>query len=90
MRITSWRIVQAKHLNPAFDGEGARRFPGRWNHRGTPMIYTAGSLSLSAMEMLVNIEAEQVLNAYMSIPVTRASLKFLSAAPRPLPMTLGV
>jgi RES domain-containing protein len=34
------------------------------------MIYTAGSLSLAAMEMLVNIEAEQVLNAYVSIPVT--------------------
>ena len=70
MKITAWRIVQAKHLKSAFDGEGARRFPGRWNHRGTPMIYTAGSLSLAAMEMLVNIEAEQVLNAYMSIPVT--------------------
>jgi hypothetical protein len=40
------------------------------------MIYAAGSLSLSAMEMLVNIEAEPVLNVYMSIPVTRASLKF--------------
>jgi len=34
------------------------------------MIYTAGSLSLAAMEMLVNLDAEQVLNAYMSIPVT--------------------
>jgi RES domain-containing protein len=34
------------------------------------MIYMAGSLSLAAMEMLVNIEAEQILNAYMSIPAT--------------------
>ena len=70
MKITAWRIVQAKYLQSAFDGEGAGRFPGRWNHRGTPMVYTAGSLSLAAMEMLVNIEAEQVLNAYMSVPVT--------------------
>lgn len=70
MNITAWRIVQAKHLSSAFDGEGARRFPGRWNHRGTPMIYTAGSLSLAAMEMLVNIEADQVLTAYTSIPVS--------------------
>jgi RES domain-containing protein len=70
VNITAWRIVQAKFLGSAFDGEGARRFPGRWNHRGTPMIYTAGSLSLAAMEMLVNIDAGQVLNAYMSVPVT--------------------
>lgn len=70
MKITAWRIVQAKYFQSAFDGEGAGRFPGRWNHRGTPMVYTAGSLSLAAMEMLVNIEAEQVLNAYMSVPVT--------------------
>jgi len=34
------------------------------------MIYTAGSLSLAAMEMLVNIEADQVLTAYTSIPVS--------------------
>jgi RES domain-containing protein len=34
------------------------------------MVYTAGSLSLAAMEMLVNIGAEQVLSAYMSVPVT--------------------
>ena len=70
MKITPWRIVQAKYLKSAFDGEGAGRYPGRWNHRGTPMVYTAGSLSLAAMEMLVNIDAEQVLNAYVSVPVT--------------------
>lgn len=70
MKITAWRIVQAKHLASAFDGEGARQFPGRWNHRGTPMVYTAGALSLAALELLVNIDVEQLLGTYMSIPVT--------------------
>jgi len=70
VKITAWRIVQVKHLKFAFDGEGAKRYPGRWNHRGTPMVYTAGSLSLAALEMLVNTDAAQVLNAFMSIPVT--------------------
>jgi RES domain-containing protein len=34
------------------------------------MVYTAGSLSLAALEMLVNLNAEQNLNRYMAIPVT--------------------
>ena len=34
------------------------------------MVYTAGSLSLAALEMLVNLSAEQILNKYIAIPVT--------------------
>jgi RES domain-containing protein len=33
------------------------------------MVYTAGSLSLAAVEMLVNLDSEQVLMRYMAIPV---------------------
>ena len=33
------------------------------------MIYTAGSLSLAALEMLVHLEAVQLLNTYICIPV---------------------
>jgi RES domain-containing protein len=34
------------------------------------MVYTAGSLSLAALELLVNIDVEQLPGTYMSIPVT--------------------
>jgi RES domain-containing protein len=47
-----------------FDGEGAFRFGGRWNSRGTRILYTAGSLSLAALEMLVNLNNEEILLAY--------------------------
>ena len=70
MKITAWRIVQACHLSHAFTGAGASYYPGRWNERGTPVIYTAGSLSLAAMEMLVHLGSAEVLNPYMSIPVS--------------------
>ena len=70
MRITSWRIVQTRHLSSAFSGEGAKNFPGRWNERGTPVIYTAGSLSLAVIEMLVHLGDADFLNMYMSIPVS--------------------
>lgn len=47
-----------------FDGEGAYRFGGRWNSRGTRILYTAGSLSLAALEMLVHLNDEQILLSY--------------------------
>lgn len=53
---TSWRIAKKARSQTAFDGEGARRYPGRWNNRGVPMIYTAESRSLATLEVLVNYE----------------------------------
>ena len=47
-----------------FDGEGAFRFGGRWSSRGTRILYTAGSLSLAALEMLVHLTGEEILLAY--------------------------
>ena len=69
MRLTAWRIVKAKHAAGAFDGEGARRFGGRWNSKGTPMVYTASSQALAALEMLVHLEADDLLRHYRLIPV---------------------
>lgn len=47
-----------------FDGQGAFRFGGRWNSRGTRILYTAGSLSLAALEMLVHLNNEEILLSY--------------------------
>ncbi len=47
-----------------FDGEGAFRFGGRWNSRGIRILYTAGSLSLAALEMLVQLNDEEILLSY--------------------------
>ncbi|PYO55632.1 MAG: RES domain-containing protein, partial [Candidatus Rokuibacteriota bacterium] len=38
------RLCRKPH--DAFGGEGARRSGGRWNHRGTPTVYTSATLSL--------------------------------------------
>lgn len=34
------------------------------------MVYTAGSVSLAALEMLAHLEAHQLLNDYVCIPIT--------------------
>lgn len=61
---TAYRICKTKYVATAFDGEGAFRFGGRWNTRGTRLIYTAGSLALAALEMLVHLDDDELLLAY--------------------------
>ncbi len=51
--LTVWRLVTARCADSAFSGEGARRYGGRWNHKGIPLVYTASSQSLAVLEMLV-------------------------------------
>lgn len=65
----AWRIVKAARADSAFDGEGARRYGGRWNSPGAPLVYTAGSASLAALELLVHLQSSQLLLAYVAIPV---------------------
>ncbi len=77
-RITAWRIVQAQYLDgaeagrQAFSGEGARRYGGRWNSRGVPVAYTAGSRALALLEIVVHLGAPRLLGRYALVPVTFA------------------
>jgi RES domain-containing protein len=71
MRRTAYRIVQTRYAATAFDGEGARLNGGRWNSVGTSVIYTASSLSLATLEMLVHTENISIIyGRYAVIPVT--------------------
>ncbi len=58
MRV--WRICRAKWSQSAFSGEGARRAGGRWNHKGTRMVYTSTTLSLAALELFVHLDSEEL------------------------------
>ena len=56
-----FRIVQAHWAATAMDGEGARRFGGRWNLPGSPAIYLAESRALAALEIIVHAPREVLL-----------------------------
>jgi RES domain-containing protein len=69
--ITAWRIVKAPLSATAFDGEGAAKFPGRWNSLGTRVVYTAENRSLAALEVLANAGSKDELAkaAWNIIPI---------------------
>ena len=49
-----YRIAEEQFARD-LSGEGARIYGGRWNPKGIPMIYTAKSVALAALEVLVRI-----------------------------------
>lgn len=61
----AWQIYKPKHAASAFTGEGARLFGGRWNSKGVGVVYTASSISLAALEMLVHLQAAEILKKYV-------------------------
>ena len=67
--IRAWRLIKAKHTDDAFAGEGARRGGGRWNSKGVRIVYTAGSLSLATLEVMVHIPFYSALKNYVCIPI---------------------
>jgi RES domain-containing protein len=65
---TAWRLVKAKYLAAAWDGEGAKRTGGRWNSTGTAVVYASGTLALALVETLVHLPSG-VLPAYTAVPI---------------------
>lgn len=65
--ITAWRIVSANYKDKAYAGDGARIYGGRWNSKGVAVVYTAGSLALASIEMIVNLPAPKLLQRYVRI-----------------------
>ena len=55
-----WRLCKQHPSDAAFDGEGARLYGGRWNQKGTRLVYASATLSLAALEYLVHAEPGQL------------------------------
>ena len=71
MMVTAWRIVATRFASGAFSGEGARRDGGRWNSPGARMVYTAGTISLALLELLVHLNSGDPIPLY-----SRCSVRF--------------
>jgi RES domain-containing protein len=51
--LRAYRIGDPDGAFPIFDATGSKLSPGRWNTRGSPMIYTSEHFSTAMLEKLV-------------------------------------
>lgn len=63
-----YRIAKQKFIDD-LSGEGARLYGGRWNKKGTSMLYFSEHLSLCVLEILVHIEQQLISNTFYFIEV---------------------
>jgi|OpeIllAssembly_1097287.scaffolds.fasta_scaffold139101_2 RES domain-containing protein len=50
-----FRVTPAEYAH-SLEGIGARRNGGRWNRKGTAVLYTSNSTALCLLEILVNVK----------------------------------
>src|SRR5437588_12962662 len=53
--MRAFRLCRANF--PTYDGEGAYRVGGRWNSKGTRVLYMSENRSLAVLEILVHLAA---------------------------------
>jgi RES domain-containing protein len=54
-----WRLFPERFRSTAFAGVGGMYAASRWNRLETPMVYTATSRALAALEFFVNLEQDE-------------------------------
>jgi len=57
--MKAFRICKKKHSKD-ISGQGAKLSGGRWNSKGTPIIYSASTVSLALLETLVHVDIKHI------------------------------
>jgi RES domain-containing protein len=83
--LRAFRLVKARRAERAFDGEGARRYGGRWNPPGLAVVYASESVALAALELLVHLEEQAALGHYAVCPVRLPEAGVETVDPKALP-----
>lgn len=75
--VRVWRIATDTADYQADDrsGAGAERSGGRWNRKGTPLLYASSSRALACLETVVHLGAQALpLNRYLvEVTIPRAT-----------------
>jgi RES domain-containing protein len=63
--ISVWRISNHADLS----GEGGRRAAGRWNQKGTPIVYCSDHPANAMLEILVNVDREDLPSKFKLLEI---------------------
>ncbi len=64
-----FRICKRRWAASSLSGEGARIAGGRWNSKGTPLVYTSATISLAVLETFVHIDPAIVPADFVIVPL---------------------
>jgi RES domain-containing protein len=70
--LSGWRVAASEYsstVSKIMSGEGAYLYGGRWNSKGTRVVYLGTSLAQASMELLVHLGRADVLNNYSKLEV---------------------
>ena len=86
--------ITAREFANDLSGTGAMLFGGRWNQPGVRMLYTSSSLSLAALETIVNSSSSRIKNGFYCVEIVIPEveiqeLKDLPAGWNNFPYTAG-
>lgn len=65
-----WRLCKARYAKDPLSGEGSRLYGGRWTYPGISVAYTASTLSLAALELLVHLDHDIAPIDFQSIEIS--------------------
>ena len=69
MTLTAWRVVKRGHAaKDPFSGEGAKKYGGRWNSPGIPMVYTSDSIALATLEIYIHMDHQSDFGKFVIFP----------------------
>ena len=68
------------------DGEGARKYGGRWNSPGVAVVYTASSVSLAVLETRVHLRTPPISYVLLAIQIDTSLAIQQTVDPRTLPI----
>lgn len=72
--MLAWRLCRAPFAD--LRGEGARRYGGRWNTAGRPLVYAASTAALAVLEVRVHLDLppELVPDDYVLVTIDLGDL----------------
>lgn len=65
-QVSCHRIVHQRFLDTNFSGKGASDHGGRWNTKGTAIVYLASSCALASLEILIHIDNPKEIKSFYS------------------------
>ncbi|WP_306535229.1 RES family NAD+ phosphorylase [Geobacter sp.] len=77
-----YRIAEEQFARD-LSGDGARLYGGRWNPKGVPMLYTAESVALAALEVLVRLSTPKRYSRIVYEAPDEASLEIMTVQSLP-------